>query len=53
MPSKNTSKSELGKVSKAILEKVNKNLIDFLKVNEWKDTDNVINWSNAIKKKSK
>ena len=40
----NPSKSELGKVSKSILEKVNTNLVNSLKVNQWKDTDNVINW---------
>ena len=45
------SKSKLGKVSKAILEKVNRNLVDFLKVNQWEDTDNAINWFNAIKDK--
>ena len=38
----NPSKSEFGKVSKAILEKVNTNLEDSLKVKQWKDTDNVI-----------
>ena len=53
MPSnKPFKKNELGKVSKAILEKVNKNLVDSLKVNQWKDTDKVTNWSNAIKDKS-
>ena len=48
----NPSKSELGKVSKAILKKVNTILVDSLKVNQWKDTGNVINWFNAIKDKS-
>ena len=47
----NPSKSELGKVSKAILETVNTNLVDSLEVNQWKHTDNVINWFNAIKDK--
>ena len=42
----------MGKVSKAILEKVNAILVDSLKINQWKDTDNVINWLNAIKDKS-
>ena len=45
------SKSELGKISKAILEKVNKSLVDSLKVNQWKNTDSVINWFNAIENK--
>ena len=48
----NPSKSELAKLSKAILEKVNTILVDSLKFNQWKDTDNVINWFNAIKDKS-
>ena len=46
------SKSELTKVSKVVLEKVNKNLLDSLRVNQWKDTDDVVNWFNAIKNKS-
>ena len=41
----------MGKVSKAILEKVNIILEDSLRVYQWKDTD-VINWFNAIKNKS-
>ena len=48
----NPSKSELGKVSKTILKKVNTILVDSPKVNQWKDTDDVINWFNAIKDKS-
>ena len=39
----NPSKSELGKVSKTISEKVNATLVDSPKINQWKDTDNVIN----------
>ena len=42
----------MGKVSKAILEKVDTILVESLKVNQWKDTDNAINWFNAIKDKS-
>ena len=48
----NPSKSGLGKVSKAILEKANTILVDSLRVNQWKDNYNVINWFNAIKDKS-
>ena len=48
----NSSKSELGKVSKTVSEKVNATLVHSLKINQWKDTDNVINWFNAIKDKS-
>ena len=31
---------------------MNTNLVDSLKVNQWKDSDNVISWFNAIKDKS-
>lgn len=52
MSSNKPFKNELRKVSKAILKKVNKNLVDFLKVDQWKDTNNVTNWFNAILYKS-
>ena len=48
----NPSKSELGKVSKAILENMNENLVKSLKVNQWRNTNSVINWFNAIENKS-
>ena len=47
----NPSESELGKVSKAILENVNKNLVKSLKVNQCRNTDSVINWFNTIENK--
>ena len=40
----NSSKSELGKVSKVILENMNRNLVRSLKVNQWRNMDSVINW---------
>ena len=48
----NPSKSKLGKVSKVILENMNKNLVKSLKVNQWRNTDSAINWFNAIENKS-
>ena len=48
----NLLKSELGKVRKVVLENVNKNLVKSLKVNQWRNTDSVINLSNAIETKS-
>ena len=48
----NPSKSELGNVSKVILENVNKKLVKYLKVNQWRNTDSVINWFNAMENKS-
>ena len=47
----NPSKSELGKVSKVILENVTKNLVKSLKVNQWRNMDSVINWFNTIENK--
>ena len=44
----NLSKSEVGKVSEVILENVNKNLVKSLKVNQWRNTDSVIDWFNTI-----
>ena len=48
----NSSKRELGKVSKVILENVNKNLVKSCKVNQLRNRDSFINWFNAIKNKS-
>ena len=48
----NPSKCEPGKVSKLILENVNKKLVKSLKVNQWRNMDSVINWFNAMKNKS-
>ena len=48
----NPSKSELGRVSKVILENENKNLVKSLNVNQWRNTDSVINWLNTIENKS-
>ena len=47
----NPSKSELGKVSKNIVEKIVKNLKDVLNVNQWKNTQSVIEWFNNIQDK--
>ena len=37
----NQAKTELGKISKKIIEDINKELIEKLKVNQWKSTKNV------------
>ena len=47
----NPTKSELGKVSKFILEKINKNLKDILILNQWKNTNDVLEWFNNISDK--
>ena len=47
----NPSKSELGKVSKVILDNISNRLREKLKVNQWKNSNSVINWFNSIKNK--
>ena len=47
----NPSKSEIGKISKKILDKINSNMRIATKVNQWKNTKDVINWFNYIKHK--
>lgn len=40
----NPTKSELGKVSKIILERINKKLLQATKVQQWKNTNAVLQW---------
>ena len=40
----NPTKTELDKISKKIIEDINKHLIEKLKVNQWKSTKNVTDW---------
>ena len=47
----NPSKSELGKVSKVKLEKINQTLIKNLDVNQWKNSSSVIEWFKGIDNK--
>ena len=49
----NPCKSELGKISKIILENINKTLIEKLNVNQWKNTETVIHWFKSIEQKSR
>ena len=49
----NPTKSEIGKISKQILDRINKNVINNLKLNQWKNTSAVLNWFNNIQNKSK
>ena len=44
-------KSELGKISKLIVEKENWYLLDLLSLNLWKNSDMVMNWFSLIKNK--
>ena len=47
----NPTKNELGRISKGILDKINLNLPNATKVNQWKKTNDVISWFKSIKNK--
>ena len=49
----NPSKSEIGIISKNILDRINKEIIQTTKVNLWKSTNNTIEWFKAIQQKEK
>ena len=49
----NPCKSELGKVTKIILEKNNVSLVEKLKLNQWKNSHSVISWFKSIEEKQK
>ena len=38
----NTSKTDIGKVSKIMLDEINSSLLEVIKVNQWKNTKSVI-----------
>ena len=47
----NPSKNEFGRVSKVLLENINKQLIELLNVTQWKNSESVIDWFNTIENK--
>jgi len=49
----NPSKSEIGIISKQILDNINKKVIHATQVNQWKSTSNVIQWFKALPEKTK
>ena len=40
----NSSRSSIGKIIKAILDTINKNVVRCTKINQWKNTFNVLDW---------
>ena len=44
----NPSKSNLGKISKVILDKVNQHVVASTNINQWKNTQNIFNWFDNI-----
>ena len=49
----NPTKSEIGKISKQILDRINKKVVTATKINQWKNTSSVIKWFNSIDDKDK
>ena len=49
----NPSKSEIGIISKHILDDINKKILQATKVNLWKSTSNAIEWFKSIPEKEK
>ena len=47
----NPTKSEIGKISKKILEKINTSIREQTRTNQWTDTQQVINWFNHLNNK--
>ena len=45
----NPSKTDIGKISKQTLDRVNNNILDTNNVNQWKNTPSVIEWYHNIK----
>ncbi len=48
----NPSKSEIGIISKQILQRINSNIVKSTSINQWKNTDTVIKWFNNMPGKS-
>ena len=48
---KNPAKKELGHISKAILDTTNKNIPEAMGLNQWENTDTVIEWQYSIRSK--
>ena len=47
----NHAKNKLGKISKVILNRINKNIRENLQLNQWKNTSTVIDWFITIQEK--
>ena len=49
----NPAKNEIGRISKNILDDINQKLRDILKINQWKNTQGVVDWFKNLKNKKK
>ena len=48
----NPSKSEIGRVSKLILDRINTKVIEATRITQWKNTKSVLSWFNQVADKS-
>ena len=48
----NPCKNRIGKISKSILETINRNLLKFFQVSQWRNLESVIRWFYSIENKS-
>ena len=48
----NSSKPVIGKISKQLLEEINRKLVNIKKVNQWKNTSSVLQWFGRLTNKS-
>ena len=48
----NPAKNQIGRISKVVLDNINSKLAESLGVNQWKNSDNVIEWFKNIQNKS-
>ena len=49
----NSAKNEIGRIGKNMLDKINHQLKDSLRINQWKDTNGVIEWFTKIPDKNR
>ena len=47
----NSWKPEIGRISKQLLEEINRKLVNTTKVNQWKNTSSVLQWFERLKDK--
>ena len=48
----NPAKSDIGKIGKSVLDRINRILLTEINVNQWKNTDSVIKWFQEISEKN-
>ena len=48
----NPSKSDIGRISKKVLDKINQKVIQETKVNQWKNTNTIIAWFRSLPDKT-